>query len=85
MIGIIANFRSSRHRQKDNHMIIHVDGLDSKEKAKQIVGKKVIFKTDSGKEILGKISSAHGNKGSVRVIFEKGMPGQSLTKKVEII
>jgi len=85
MKGIITNFRSSRHRQKDNQMIIQVEGIDSKDKAKSLVGKGVLYKTEADKEIKGKISSIHGNSGAVRVLFEKGMPGQSLSKNVEII
>ena len=85
MKGIIANFRSSRHRQTDNQMIIHVDGIDSQEKAKSLIGKEVIYKTEANNEIKGKISFTHGNSGAVRALFEKGMPGQFLTKTVEII
>ena len=85
MQGTIVNFRSSRHRQYDNHMIIEVEGVSSRQDASKLVGKEVIFKTQTNKEIKGKVASAHGNKGAVRVIFEKGMPGQSLGKKVEIV
>ncbi len=85
MQGTIVNFRSSRHRQYDNHMIIEVEGVSSRLDASKLVGKEVIFKTQTNKEIKGKVASAHGNKGAVRVIFEKGMPGQSLGKKVEIV
>ena len=80
----IANFRMARHHHYDNHMVIHVDGVDSREKASKLVGKAVVYKTESNKEIKGKIASAHGNKGAVRAIFEKGMPGQSISKDVSI-
>ena len=65
-------------------MIIEVGEVSSKEKAEALVGKKVVFKTPSGKEITGKITFAHGGKGRVRALFETGMPGQSLGKKVVI-
>ena len=84
MEAVIVNFRGGRHTQKDNQMIIEVNGVTSKEEAEKLVGKTVVFTTPSGKEITGKISAAHGNKGAVRAIFEKGMPGQSLAKKVVI-
>ena len=84
MKGLISNFRSSRHRTSGNQMIVHPEGVDSKEGAEKLVGKKVVFKTEGAKEIIGKVSAAHGGKGAVRVIFERGMPGQSLTKSVEI-
>jgi large subunit ribosomal protein L35Ae len=65
-------------------MIVIVDGVSKREKAAVLVGKEVVWKSPAGKEIKGKVASAHGNKGNIRVIFEKGMPGQSLTNKVEI-
>ena len=84
MEGIIVNYRMSRHHQKDNHMIISVDNVEKREDAEKLVSKEVIFKTEKGNEIKGKVASAHGNKGAIRVIFEKGMPGQALAKKVKI-
>lgn len=78
------NFRRNRHTQKGNHMIINVEGIDRKDKAQPLVGKEVVWKSPANKEIKGKVAAAHGNNGAVRVIFEKGMPGQSLGTKVEI-
>ena len=83
MEGIISNFRSARHHQNDRQMIIVVDGM-TKEKAQSLVGKKVVWKSPAGKEINGEISAVHGNKGAVRAIFEKGMPGQAVNSKVKI-
>ncbi|MEK6937264.1 MAG: 50S ribosomal protein L35ae [Nanoarchaeota archaeon] len=84
MEGLIANFRRSRHVQTNNQMIILVNNITKKEDSKKLVGKKVVWKTKTGKEILGKVASSHGNKGALRVIFEKGLPGQSLGEKVQI-
>ena len=84
MEGVIKNFRRSRTRQKTNHMIVYLDDIASREKASGLVGKGVVWKSPVGKEINGKVASAHGNKGAVRVIFEKGLPGQSISTKVDI-
>ena len=84
MEAVIVNFRSSRTRQKDNHMILQAAEVDSKEKAEKLVGKKVVWKSPAGKELTGKIASAHGSKGAVRAIFDTGMPGQSLGTNVSI-
>lgn len=84
MEGVIVNFRGSHKTKYDNHMIIKVDKVSNREGAKKLKGKGVIWKTSSGKEIKGKIASEHGNSGALRVIFEKGMPGQSIGKKVEV-
>lgn len=58
--------------------------MQNREEAKKLVGKIVEWKSPSGKIIHGKISDAHGNKGLVRAIFEKGLPGQALTNEIEI-
>jgi large subunit ribosomal protein L35Ae len=84
MEAVIANFRQGRHTQKGNHMILNVEGVGSKEDAEKLVGKELSYKTSSGKEIKGKVASAHGNSGAVRVIFETGMPGQALGTKLSI-
>ena len=80
----IVNFRVGRHTKYDNQMILEVEKIDDKEKTKEIIGKIVTWKTPSGKEIKGKIAGSHGNKGRVRVIFEKGMPGQSINGEVRV-
>ena len=84
MEGLITNFRGGRHTKYDNQMIIKVAGVDSKDNAKEMIGKNVSWESSSGKKINGKISNSHGNLGLVRVIFEKGMPGQAIAKKVRI-
>ena len=72
------------HTQKPNHIIVYLDSVDNKEKASKLVGKGAVWKSPAGKEINGKVASAHGNKGALRVIFEKGLPGQSVGQKVII-
>lgn len=84
MEGTIVNFRRGRHTQTTNQMVVHISDESNREKAAKLVGKTIVWKSSAGKEISGKIASAHGNKGAVRVIFEKGLPGQSVGTKVEI-
>ncbi len=84
MDGTITSFRRGRRTQTMNQMVISVKDLDKKDKAAGLIGKSVSWKSPAGKEIKGKISSAHGNKGALRAVFEKGMPGQSIGTKVEI-
>ena len=84
MEGIIHNYRRSRTRQNNKHMIVGIESVTDKEKAQELVGKKVVFTTETGKKITGQVASSHGNKGRLRVIFEKGLPGQSLGTAVEV-
>ena len=83
MKGKIIQFRRSRHRIHERHFLIDVSAK-SREEAKKFIGKEVEWKSEGGKIIKGKISACHGNKGLVRAIFEKGLPGQALNKEVEI-
>ena len=84
MEAVIVNFRGSRRVKKGSHMIIEVKGTDSKENASKLVGKKIVWKSPAGKAISGKVASTHGNSGALRVIFETGMPGQSIGNKVDV-
>lgn len=83
MEGVIVNYRIGRHTQNPRQMIISVEGLD-KDKAKSLIGKKVVWANEKGNAISGKVAAAHGNSGALRAIFEKGMPGQSIGSKVTI-
>ena len=80
----IISFRRSRHHQKMNQLILSIKDVDSLEKTKPFIGKKVIYKTQTNKEINGKVSSSHGNNGCIRAIFQRGIPGQALGKTVEV-
>jgi len=83
MKGIVVQFRRSRHRIKERHYLLDI-GLKTREEAKKMAGRVVEWKSPAGKIIKGKISDAHGNKGLVRAIFEKGLPGQAITTDVEV-
>jgi large subunit ribosomal protein L35Ae len=83
MKGKIVSYRRSRNTQKNDQMLLKVEGVDSKENAGKLVGKKVVWKSKKA-VIEGKINAAHGGKGVVRATFEKGMPGQSISSEVEI-
>lgn len=82
--GKVIQFRRGRHRITERHFLIEVEGINSKEKAEKLKGKEVIWKSPAGKLICGEVSETHGNKGVVRVIFEKGLPGQAINTGVEI-
>lgn len=85
MKGKVISFRRGKHTYKPRHFIIQVEGITDKEKAKSFLGKKVIWKSPSGKEIRGIITSTHGSKGLLRAVFEKGLPGQAINQEVEIL
>lgn len=83
MKGVIVNYKGGMHTQVTNQMIISVEGVITREDAAKLVGKKVVYNTGK-KDMSGEVRSAHGNSGAIRVLFETGMPGQAIGKKVEI-
>ncbi len=85
MEGTILNYRKGMHTQTNDEMIIKVLGVNSKAEAEKLVSKNVEWASPTGKVIKGKIVKAHGNKGALKVKFEKGMPGQSITTKLKVL
>ena len=84
MKGKVIQFRRGRRTVHERHFLIELEGTATKADAEKNIGKSVSWKSPAGKVINGKISGAHGNKGLVRAIFEKGLPGQAVTTDVEI-
>lgn len=86
MKGTILSFRQGKKTQRPRHFVVEVEGIESKEKARTLVGKKVVWKSPAGKVHEGFISSIHGNKGHIRVFFEPGksLPGQAINQEVEV-
>ena len=82
--GKVVQFRRGRHRIHERQFLIEIDGVSEKESAGKFIGKEVIWSSPAGKKISGKISGVHGNKGVVRAIFEKGLPGQAIATEVEV-
>ncbi|VVB51156.1 50S ribosomal protein L35Ae [uncultured archaeon] len=80
----IINYRRGRRTQTCNQIVLTVEGVDSKEKAAQLVGKVVTWKTPAGNAISGKVSRVHGSKGAILASFYKGLPGQALGTEASV-
>lgn len=81
--GKVIQFRRSIKHFHPRHFILDF-GCKTKDEAAKLVGKEVQWKSEAGKILVGKISGSHGNKGMVRAIFERGLPGQALNTDVEM-
>jgi large subunit ribosomal protein L35Ae len=79
----IIQFRRGKHTIHERHFLLDVGAKDRKEAGK-FAGKNVEWRSAAGKIIKGRIAAAHGSKGLVRAIFEKGLPGQAITTEAEI-
>ena len=85
MKGIILSYRRGRHTQNVNQMLVGIEGVDNKEKAEKMLGKKLLWKTTGDKEIKGEVIGVHGGNGVLRAKFERNLPGQAITNKVEVV
>ncbi len=84
--GKVIQFRRGKRTIHEKHFLIEITGVSTRKDAEKFVGKNVEW-TSPGKNkkiIKGKIAAPHGGKGVVRAIFEKGLPGQSITTSVEV-
>lgn len=81
--GKVISFRRSLKHFIKRHFIIDA-GKKNRAEAEKLIGKEVEWKSPADKIIKGKISGAHGNKGMVRAIFVRGLPGQAINTEVEI-
>ncbi len=84
MKAIIISFRRGKHTQKPRHFNIQLENITTKANALKFINKKIEWKSPAGKIIKGIITSTHGNKGLVRAVFEKGLPGQAVNTEAEI-
>ncbi len=60
------------------------EGVNSRDDAKVLVGKRVVYTTPAGRKLVGVITAPHGNKGRVRVRFDSGVVVE-LGGKVDIL
>lgn len=87
MEALVISFRRGRHNMKGNQILIEIEGVNSRALASRFIGKRVVWRSEGQKkkEIYGKITAAHGNNGVMRARFSKGLPGDILGKKIEIL
>jgi large subunit ribosomal protein L35Ae len=84
MKGVISNYRMGRHTQTTNQFVVKVEGIDTQDKAKGLIGRDVTWTSGTGKAFVGKLTHTHGSKGALRARFERGLPGQAVGTEVSI-
>ncbi len=83
MEGKIISFRRGNRTINPNHALIEAKEVKSRADVTKLIGKKIELPIKNGK-IIGKIASAHGNKGTMRAIFKKAITRDMIGKKVTI-
>jgi large subunit ribosomal protein L35Ae len=85
IFGIFVNIRQGMFRQYPHNILIRIPGIESSNSAAKYIGKKVVWRSKSGKKLIGKIVKTHGRNGVLLSRFKKGLPGQAIGSSVEII
>eukprot|EP01068_Selenidium_serpulae_P014091 Selendium_serpulae@DN6052_c1_g1_i2.p4 len=85
----VVGYRRCMHDIHNEHPLVKIEGVDSKEEANWYLGKRVVYVYKAGKVnaskgkgkwrvIPGKIRRVHGNGGVVRAKFRRNLPGQAI-------
>ncbi len=85
LIGIVMGYRRGTNTQYENQVLIKVEGIETREQASRLIGRKVVAKDKYGNTYIGKIIGVHGDKGVVRARFRRNLPGQMIAEVVEIL
>ncbi len=80
MEGVIINYRVKYTKE----VVIMIPEVKDRRRALKLIGKKVVWKDDKGREYVGRVTSPHGNSGSVRARFSVPLPPKALGKIVII-
>ncbi len=83
--ALVVSYMRSKERQHNNHMILKPLGIESREQAAGLIGRKVVWRSPTGRRLVGKITKTHGTQGEVKARFETPLPGQALNDYVEIL
>jgi len=84
LIGFIVSYRRGPKTQRSKEYVLKFPDTKSSGGAARLIGKKIAWPVGE-REIRGKIVALHGKKGLVRARFRKGVSGQAIGTRVEVI
>ena len=82
--GIIVNYRIGPRTQRSKECILKFTNVRSSSEGARLIGRKITCSVGELK-IRGKIVALHGRRGLVRARFRKGVPGEALGTRVQIV
>lgn len=83
--AVVLSYAGSHEHQHNHYMILKPLGVNDRGAAARLIGRKVLWRTPTGRKMLGKVVRLHGNRGEVKAYFNPGLPGQALGDYVEIL
>ncbi|WP_457750482.1 50S ribosomal protein L35ae [Thermococcus sp.] len=83
--AIVLAYAGTKEHQDNHHMILKPLDMNDRAAASRLIGRKVVWRTPTGRKMYGRILKPHGNRGEVKAYFRPGLPGQALGDYVEIL
>lgn len=83
--GVVTSYRRGKHLQHPNQVILLFKEIQNRAAASGLVGRKVKWTSETGREFLGKVLGPHGNSGAVRAKFRTNLPGQAIGTPVVLM
>ena len=80
----MVNYRIGIRTQMPKLCLIQIIGENTVSKVGQLIGRKMVLKYGRS-SFIGRIMGLHGKKGVVKVKFHKGIHGQALGVRVELL
>lgn len=77
-------YGGGRRTRRNKQALIKIDGIENDGDAASFIGRKVVWKSESGGRLVGKIVGIHGKRGVLRAWFRKGLPGQAIGSKLDV-
>ena len=84
LVGLIYSFRRGADAYPTNAIVV-IPGIEGESELHKFLNCKVIWRTKTGKEIIGKVRKVWSKRGHLLVVFRRALPGQALGTKCEII
>ena len=83
--ALVLAYAGTKEHQDNHHMILKPRGIDDRSAASMLIGRRVVWRTPTGRKMYGKILRTHGKGGEVKAYFKPGLPGQAVGDYVEIL
>ena len=83
--AIVLAYAGTKEHQDNHHMILKPLDVNDRARASRLIGRKVVWRTPTGRKMYGRVLKPHGNRGEVKAYFKPGLPGQALGDYVEIL